>query len=95
MKSEKHWKEAENVDAFYTANQIALSMMEHAKTKGIDYRGIKVMSRKDAHYHGLRHVDSAIKWEDGPTGWAYLTDVYAANVLVEPTDGNTLTFYQM
>lgn len=95
MKSERHWEASKTVDAYHTANQVAQSMMEHAKSKGMDHKGIKVMSRKDAHYSGHRHVDSMIMWDEGPFNWAYLTEVNAENVMVVPTSGTTLTFYQM
>lgn len=94
MKTEKHWREATEVEAYHAAHRVALGMIEHAKTTGVDYSGIRVLDKKNAHYDGLRHVDSVIKWEDGPAGWAYLTDVILENVHVEPIDGHTLTFYQ-
>ena len=74
MKTDKHWKEWENTPAHCEAIRHALSLSEYAKLMGYQYKGIKVLTKREAHERGHPVADSQILWEDGPEDWAYLVE---------------------
>lgn len=96
MRTKTHWKECENLMSYFTATHIALQIMENAKQRGYNPRGVKVLNKQQTMGTTGTHADSSIVWEEGPIGWALTLEILPVwGVCIEPRNDHILTFYDI
>jgi len=95
MRTKRHWEECKLLPSYYAAQRVALHLKELAKGKGYDPKGIKVLTKEDAHKRG-RISDSEVLWDEGPVGWPRELDfVEYPGVWLESHATNSVSFYDI